>query len=109
MFSAFDVGLSVKNLINATVEVHDWYSLGIQLDIKPYTLKGIQSNCVSQDNCRQEMFTIWLRIDPNASWEKLIDALEKMSYHCLAQSVKKTYADVCAAQKGQGMLNTFRF
>ena len=54
------------------------------------------------------MFTIWLRIDPNASWEKLIDALIKMSYYCLAQSVKKTYADVCAAQKKQGMLNPFR-
>jgi len=101
-FSAFDASLSVKNAFNATVEVTDWFSLGIQLDIKPCTLKSIQCSGLSQDNCRQEMFDIWLRSDPNASWEVLIDALHKMKYHCLAQSVEQTYVNVYKAQNKQG-------
>ena len=49
------------------------------------------------------MFDIWLRSDPNASWEVLIDALHKMKYRCLAQSVEQTYVNVCKAQNKQGM------
>lgn len=48
------------------------------------------------------MFDIWLRSDPNASWEVLIDALYKMKYRCLAQSVEQTYANVYKAQNKQG-------
>ena len=102
LFLAFDASLSVKNLFNATSEVHDWYTLGIQLDIKPCTLKDIQSNGLSQDNRRQEMFDVWLQSDPNASWEKLIHALDNMKYCCLAVSVKTNYADI--AQRQQGIL-----
>ena len=48
------------------------------------------------------MFDTWLRSDPNASWEVLIDALHKMKYRCLAQSVEQTYANVCKTQNAQG-------
>ena len=86
------------------MEVTDWFSLGIQLDIKPCTLKSIQCNGLSQDNCRQEMFHIWLRSDPNASWEALLGALHKMEYRRLAQSVEHNYVNVYKAQNEQGML-----
>ena len=104
MFLAFDASLSVKNLFNATSKVHDWYTLGIQLDIEPCRLKDIQSSNLSQDNHRQEMFEVWLQSDPNASWEKLIRALDNMKYHRLSESVKTNYADVCNAQMEHGML-----
>jgi len=56
------------------------------------------------------MFDIWLRSDPNASWEVLIDALHKMKYRCLAQSMEQTYANVYNEQNQQGMLlSVFRF
>jgi len=49
------------------------------------------------------MFDIWLRSDPKASWEVLIDALHKMKYRCLAQSVEQTYVNVYKAENKQGM------
>ena len=48
------------------------------------------------------MFEVWLQSDQNASWEKLIVALDTMEYHCLAQSVKTEYADIFNAQKEYG-------
>ena len=90
------------------MEVDDWYTLGLQLGIKTRTLKGIQQNYgLSPDNRRQEMFDVWRRSDPNASWEKLVDALDTMEYCCLARSVKTKYADVYSAQKEQGMLQEY--
>lgn len=88
--------------------VNDWYTLGLQLGIKTHTLRDIQqNNGLSPDNRRQEMFDVWLRSDPNASWEKLIGALETMEYCRLARSVKTKYADVYSAQKEQGMFQEY--
>ena len=53
------------------------------------------------------MFEVWLQNDPSASWEKLVDALDTMKCHHLAQSVKTYYADVYNAQKLHGMLSSF--
>ena len=50
------------------------------------------------------MFEVWLCIDSNASWEKLVDALDTMKCHRLARSIKTEYAD---AKKEQGMLSPF--
>ena len=100
--SAFDGTLSVKNLYNATSEISDkWLSLGIQLDMEPHILRSIQSrNSLSQDECRQEMFEVWLHSDLDASWEKLLVALGTLKYHRLAQSVKIRYADIYMKQCG---------
>ena len=108
LFLVFDASPSVRNFFNATTEVNDWYTLGLQLGIKTHTLRDIQQNYgLSQDNRRQEMFDVWLRSDPSASWEKLIDALDTMEYCCLARSVKTKYADVYSAQKEQGMFQKY--
>ena len=106
MFLAFDTSLSVKNLFNATREIsHDWYFLGLQLGLELDVLSSIQSRTsLSQDECCQEMFEVWLHIDLNASWEKLVDALDTMKCHRLAGSIKTEYAD---AKKEQGMLSPF--
>ena len=73
------------------------------MDIKPHVLKYIKSNgSFSLDDCRQEMFEVWLQNDPSASWEKLVDALDTMEYHHLAQSVKTKYAAAYNAQMGHG-------
>ena len=53
------------------------------------------------------MFEVWLHSDLNASWEKVIDALDTMEYHRLAQKVKTEYADVYMAQKQHGMSSSF--
>ena len=68
--------------------------------MEPHTLRAIESRSNSSpDKCRHEMFEVWRHSDLNASWEKLVDALDTMEYHSLAQSVKRDYADVYNAQK----------
>ena len=103
--SAFDASLSSKNLFNATSEISDkWYTLGVQLDIKSHNLRSIESHgTFSVDKCRHEMFDVWIQSDPNASWEKLVEALNTMDYHCLAQSVQTKYADVYNQKNEQGI------
>ena len=39
--------------------------------------------------CCSEMFELWLREDPEASWNTLIDALEQIGQNTLAENIKK--------------------
>ena len=38
--------------------------------------------------CR-EMFDKWLQVDPKATWNQLIDALEKINLNALAQKIRE--------------------
>ena len=56
--------------------VDDWFLAGIQLGVEEYELRTIEQN-YSKDSkrCKYEMFIVWLKSDPNASYEKLVKAL----------------------------------
>ena len=68
-----------------------WYDLGIQLlnEKQIAQLKIIKDNH-PQDvvKCCTEMFDYWLRVDVEASWNKLIAALKMIDEISLAQKIK---------------------
>ena len=72
------------------LQVSDWYSLGLALQFKSYDLDIIKKdhpNNTKSQTC--EMFKIWLRTQPDASYEHLIKALHKVGDKTVANSLYK--------------------
>ena len=57
----------------------NWYSLGIHLDITTSVLKRIIY--VDPERCKIEVIEVWLHHDPEATWNKLAQAVEDMGGH----------------------------
>ena len=65
----------LKDLI--LVRTVKWYELGLQLEVKGKDLDVIQAN--NQNNieaCKREMFSKWLGITPDASYQQVVEALQ---------------------------------
>ena len=48
-------------------------------------------NCDHPNNveeCCSKMFSHWLTVDPDATWDKLLNALETIDYNVLAKSIQ---------------------
>jgi len=56
-----------------------WYQLGIVLfeDDKAYQLATIKANNNNVTDRCYEMFGYWIQIQPNASWDQLVEALRE--------------------------------
>ena len=68
-----------------------WYDFGIQLleDECVHKLDVIEKNHPQDvERCCTEVFNYWLQIDPEASWNKIIAALEAIGKRVLAKEVK---------------------
>ena len=71
-----------------------WYDLGVELleqhDVDK--LDKIKAQYQSIDECCTEMFKLWLKIQPKASWNQLIKALGEngIELHTLAGDIGKT-------------------
>ena len=70
----------MKHLVTACKRVSDWYTLGIQLDLTTSQLNNIDVTYHAHgvDRLKIEMFNVWLKSSPNASWTNLITALRAM-------------------------------
>jgi len=74
-FSFSIVEPQLKDLI--LVQTVKWYELGLQLEVKGKDLDVIQANNQnSVEACKREMFSKWLRITPNASYQQVVEALQ---------------------------------
>ena len=66
----------------------EWFTLGIQLDVKDATLKDIEANHRGDvQRCKMEMLSVWLQSGPLNPWKKLATTLENMGKKVLAQRV----------------------
>ena len=77
-----------------------WSNLGVQLLQEQYAdkLDIIQENHRGDiERCCTEMLKHWLNVDTKASWDKLIDALEKIGQNSLAEKIKE---DIIKEDKG---------
>ena len=69
-----------------------WHDLGIELldfgdvDELDKIEAQYQSDC---DKCCTKMFQLWLRKQPTASWNQLIEALRQVGLHALATTIEK--------------------
>ena len=69
-----------------------WYDLGLELLNPKYEneLDTIESETTDRisERCRK-MFSIWLRTDPQASWNKVVTCLTQASLENVAHNVEK--------------------
>ena len=58
----------IFNILTCIVDVSNWEDLGLQLGLKPSQLNSCER--------KESMIELWMKLDPEASWEKLQEALE---------------------------------
>ena len=64
------------------IYVEDWYELGLVLGISEHDLDIIRHDYRDKyQDCRREMFKLWLQGDSNASYKKLVSALHAVGDH----------------------------
>ena len=85
--------LTLKEIENELSEVTgaDWYPLGVQLGLRPPTLREILNTYpLDSEWCRREMLDLWLRSTPEASWKSLAQAVQALGrYTSLALKLRR--------------------
>ena len=82
----------IEDLVVGGVTTH-WRSIGIQL-LKNEDVNKL--NTIASDfpgnhtRCCNEMFRLWFQSDKQATWKKLLDALEAVGLIALADDIKKS-------------------
>ena len=74
-----------------------WSNLGIQLleEKHVHKLKVIKENHPADiEKCCTEMFNYWLDVDTEASWDKLIDALEQIGQNALVEKLQNVFKGI---------------
>ena len=85
----------LKDLLEELVHIsHKWYYLGIQLGLEK-KLDNIKADHPEKSqHCLTKMLSIWLEIDPRATWHTLCAALrsETVDEKKLASDLEAKYA-----------------
>ena len=79
-------------LLEAVSNVTDWHGLGRRLGLTMSQLRRIEItfHIHGVERIKAEMFDVWLKSSPNASWADLIRALEAMDR--VASNVRAAYS-----------------
>ena len=85
--------LNVRNLSSELTTITNWYQLGLNLNLQTHVLDKIQQDHAHQGNDRQMlvMLGLWLRCTPNATWEDVVSALQKMGENRVAENVRQKH------------------
>ena len=80
-------------LVVAVSNVNDWYDLGLHLRLEVAKLKEIEVkyHVYGAVRMKTEMFDLWLKSCPNASWHKLVSALNAIGEKRVAAEVESNY------------------
>ena len=77
-----DLELDVKNVLNvlrgAGFADADWAELGLQLIQQHFELATIRADHSQANHCMIETISQWIKSDPEASWQKLAEAVPKV-------------------------------
>ena len=81
-------------LLEAVSNVTDWHGLGRRLGLTMSQLRRIEItfHIHGVERIKAEMFDVWLKSSPNASWADLITALEVMGMDSVASNVRAAYS-----------------
>ena len=78
--------LELKNLIH--LQVSDWKRLGLALKLNSYDLNIIEKDNKGDTKTQTlKMFDLWLKAQPDASYEQLIKALREVGDKTVASSL----------------------
>lgn len=83
---------SSRLLLKELSSVSDWFMLGVYLKLEVSELRKVQAQFNSVERCKLEMFDIWLRTCPNASWELVASALNCLREDSLASTLRQKYS-----------------
>ena len=84
----------------------NWYQLGIKLGLKPYQLKQIEEKTTTDIEHRKiEMYDLWLRTTPEASWNHIVTALREMEEKTTAERIQQNYGVTGTVSCNVGMLH----
>ena len=79
-------------LVEAVSDVTDWHTLGLKLGFTMSQLDEIDVTYPRVGRRKAEMFNVWLKSCPNASWADLITALKTMDEHRVAGKIAARYS-----------------
>ena len=86
----------LKDLVIVMRGVVEWHDLGLQLGLPESKLALIDKHPV-EDRLRM-MLSEWLQYDPEASWEKLATALNKIGKNAIAANIRREFVSGPTAQ-----------
>ena len=72
-------------------EVTKWFTLGLNLGLDVYTLKGVKKDRMETDDCRRDMLGIWMT-EQEATWSKVVQALVQIKMYRLAVRIASKYS-----------------
>ena len=80
-------------LVDAVRNVNDWHNLGLHLYLEEAKLEEIEITYHVHGVARMktEMFKVWLKSCPDASWHKLVSALNAIDEKRVAKEVESRY------------------
>ncbi len=87
LMKALDLEFTLANVLSFVVEVNNWKDLGVQVGLKPPQLSSFEGT----EQPKRDMIDCWMKIDPEASWEKLQAALQSpaMCENRVSQGIAK--------------------
>ena len=83
--------LNAERLSSELATVTDWKKLGINLGISKDDLDKIQHDNQWDYQRKLEMSKLWLQRTPNATWEDVVIALQKMRKNKVAEGIRCKY------------------
>ena len=104
-YSFFSATLSVRILSCELQSVSNWYQLGVKLGLKLYQLKHIEEKTTDIERRKIEMYDLWLRTTPEASWSHIVTALREMEEVTTAERIQQNYGVTGTAGCNVGMLH----
>ena len=92
--------LELLDFLEETDQFTDWYMLGVYLKMPRGILDDIEKRLSTNGvkRCKMEMFDLWTRKTPGASWEQIKVALEKCGEQTLAEQVYKRHCTIPSNQ-----------
>ena len=86
-----ELEFKLKHVLIAVEDVAtEWHKLGLNLDVPEHILNLVGSNPDIEDRLRM-MLSKWLDYDPEASWDKLANALNTMGKNVIAANIRSKY------------------
>ena len=83
---------TVAELIEMLDSLVEWKKFGFFLPgITDSTLKIIEMDYSSVDDQKMALFSKWLRVDPQATWHNVIEALTKAKENFLVNKIERKF------------------
>ena len=91
-----NVDIPSLTIYQLTEELHgmnEWYPLGVALRVHPNMLQEIQKSSPLEgiQRWRIDVLQYWLNSTPDASWNDIIVALEKIGHKALSANLREKY------------------